>query len=38
MGDMEIEKVIGIQVVVDIVILIAAYYTYKKDQKRRNKK
>ena len=38
MGDMEIEKVIGIQVVVDIVILIAAYYIYKKNQKRRNKK
>ena len=38
MGDMEIEKVIGIQVVVDIVILIAAYYIYKKDQTRRNKK
>ena len=38
MGDMEIEKVIGIQVVVDIVILIAVYYIYKKDQKRRNKK
>ena len=38
MGDMEIEKVIGIQVVVAIVSLIAAYYTYKKDQKRRNKK
>lgn len=38
MGDMEIEKVIGIQVVVAIVILIAAYYTYKKDQKRQNKK
>ena len=38
MGDMEIEKVIGIQVVVDIVILIAAYCIYKKDQKRRNKK
>lgn len=38
MGDMEIEKVIGIQVVVDIVILITAYYIYKKDQKRRNKK
>ena len=38
MGDMEIEKVIGIQVVVAIVILIAAYYTYKKDQKRGNKK
>ena len=38
MGDMEIEKVIGIQVVVDIVLLIAAYYIYKKDQKRPNKK
>ena len=38
MGDMEIEKVIGIQVVVAIVILIAAYYTYKKDNENRNKK
>ena len=38
MGDMEIEKVIGNQVIVAIVILITAYYTYKKDQKRRNKK
>lgn len=38
MGDIEIWKVICIQVVVTIVILIAAYYTYKKDNENRNKK